>query len=133
MRAEFTALVEPGDVDVLIHEIGLKTVVDIRRPAETRYESAPWDEHGVRWLNFPFGLGRGTAVATAGADFPGVYWATSSTIRPLSSRPSRRCSSPTTCPRCFTAPRARTGPACSARCLLDTLGVTRDVIADDYA
>ena len=73
LRAEFTDLVAEGDLDLLVHQIGLRTVVDLRRRGETRHESVPWHEHGVTWVNCPFGLGRGAAVATAGARFVDVY------------------------------------------------------------
>ncbi len=133
MRAEFTALVEPGDVDVLIHKIGLKTVVDIRRPAETRHESAPWDEHGVRWVNYPFGLGRGAAVANAGADFPSVYLGYLEHDPATVAQAVATLLEPDNLPAMFHCAAGKDRTGVLSALLLDTLGVSRDAIADDYA
>ncbi len=133
MRAEFTALIEPGDVDVLVHEIGLKTVVDIRRRSETRHESAPWDEHGVRWLNYPFGLGRGAAVASAGADFPAVYMGYIENDPKTVAEAVSTLLEPDHLPAMFHCAAGKDRTGVLSALLLDTLGVTRDAIADDYA
>jgi protein-tyrosine phosphatase len=133
VRAEFTALVEPGDVDVLIHKIGLKTVVDIRRPSETRHESAPWDEHGVRWHNFPFGLGRGAAVASAGADFPGVYLGYLEHDPATVAQAVATLLEPGNLPAMFHCAAGKDRTGVLSALLLDVLGVTHDAIADDYA
>jgi hypothetical protein len=96
----------------LVHRFGLRTVVDIRRPSETRHKSVPLAEHGVRWLNCPFGLGKGAAVAVGGADFASVYLGYLEADPGPVVQASKRCSSPTTIPRCSTAPPERTAPAC---------------------
>ena len=133
MRAEFTALIEPGDVDVLVHEIGLRTVVDIRRRSETRYESAPWDEHGIKWLNYPFGLGRGAAVANAGADFPTVYMGYLEHDPTTVAQAVTTLLEPDNLPAMFHCAAGKDRTGVLSALLLDTLGVTRDAIADDYA
>ena len=133
MRAEFTALIEPGDVDVLVHEIGLKTVVDIRRPSETRHESAPWDEHGVRWLNYPFGLGRGAAVANAGADFPAVYMGYLENDPATVAQAVATLLEPDNLPAMFHCAAGKDRTGVLSALLLDLLGVPHDAIADDYA
>jgi protein-tyrosine phosphatase len=133
VRAEFTDLIAPGDVDVLVHRFGLRTVVDIRRPSETRHESVAWAEHGVDWHNFPFGLGKGAAVAVGGADFASVYLGYLHTDPATVIGAVETLLDPGNHPAMFHCAAGKDRTGVLSALLLDVLGVPHDVIASDYA
>ena len=133
VRAEFTDLIAPADVDALVHRIGLRTVVDIRRPAEARYESVPWADHGIRWHNFPFGLGKGAAVAVGGADFAAVYLGYLDTDPVTVIGAVETLLDPDNHPAMFHCAAGKDRTGVLSALLLDVLDVPHDAIAEDYA
>ncbi len=133
VRAEFTDLIAATDVDLLVHRIGLRTVVDIRRPSETRHESVAWDEHRVTWHNFPFGLGKGAAVAGAGADFAAVYLSYLETDPATVVQAVEVLLDPANHPAMFHCAAGKDRTGVLSALLLDVAGVLPEAIAEDYA
>jgi protein-tyrosine phosphatase len=133
LRAEFTDLVAEGDLDLLVHRIGLRTVVDLRRRGAARHESVPWHEHGVMWVNCPFGLGRGAAVANAGADFVEVYLGYLETDPATVVNAVETLLDPANHPAMLHCAAGKDRTGVLAALLLDVLGVGHAAIAEDYA
>ena len=133
IRAEFTDLVAGDDLARLFHEIGLRTVVDLRRRGEARHESVPWDRHGVRWVNCAFGLGRGAAVATAGARFVEVYLGYLDADPDTVVRAVDTLLDPAAHPAMLHCAAGKDRTGVLAALLLDVAGVEPEAIAEDYA
>jgi len=127
VRAEFTAAPELAD------RLRLRTVVDLRRPRETEHESVAWAEHGVRWINLPFGLGKASAVAGAGADFPSVYLGYLEHNPKTVIEAAAILMEPDNLPAMFHCAAGKDRTGVLSALLLDVLGVERAAIADDYA
>jgi protein tyrosine/serine phosphatase len=133
VRAEFTDLVAPGDVDRLVRRIGLKTVVDLRRRSEIRHESVPWHDHGVHWHNLPFGLGKGSAVAIGKADYVAIYLGYLENDPATVVKAVELLLDPDAHPAMFHCAAGKDRTGVLSALLLDVAGVTHDAIAEDYA
>jgi protein-tyrosine phosphatase len=72
-RGELMASLLEGDVDLLIGEVGLSGVVDLRSRGEVRHHPGTWLEHGVAWVHCPFRLGATAPVPGPGVDYVASY------------------------------------------------------------
>ncbi|WP_340537346.1 tyrosine-protein phosphatase [Nocardioides sp. GXZ039] len=117
----------PGFVDVAhaVETLGLRSVVDLRQPAEAQYECVDWSAHGVDYLAVPISAGRETSWH---AKYQGYL-----THRPdLVVEAVRKVITPEDAPVLFhcAAGKDRTGTV--AALVLGLLGVPDEEIIADY-
>jgi len=121
-RAELLPQLTDADVDLLVRELGLRSVVDLRTRGEIRHTPGIWVEHGVAWINAPFRLVRTAPVPGPRADYVAAY------LGFLEGGPERialaieAVMDPGNGPVLFHCAAGK-----------DLLGVPREVIAEDYA
>jgi protein tyrosine/serine phosphatase len=132
-RGELLPSLVEDDVEILIREVGLRSVVDLRSRGEVRHEPGRWLEHDVAWINCPFRLGKLAPVPGPGADYVAAYFgfleggpravllAVETLMEPAGHPALFHCA----------AGKDRTGVLSAL--LLDVLGVPHEVIAEDYA
>ncbi|MGX6448158.1 tyrosine-protein phosphatase [Patulibacter sp. S7RM1-6] len=133
LRGALLARLVEEDVHVLVRDLGLRTVVDLRTRGEVRHEPGSWLEHQVAWVHAPLRLGDFPAVPTPGADHahhylgfleegPGPIVLALRTLMAAEHRPALlHCA----------AGKDRTGVVSALA--LDVLDVPADAIAADYA
>jgi hypothetical protein len=132
-RGELLPALMEEDVEILIREIGLRTVVDLRSRSEVRHEAGRWLEHDVAWVNCPFRLGRLAAVPGAGTDYLAAY------LGFLEAGPRavvlavETLMTPEGHPALFHCAAGKDRTGVLSALLLDVLGVPHEVIAEDYA
>jgi hypothetical protein len=132
-RGELLPVLLEQDVEILIREVGLRTVVDLRTRGEVRHEAGRWLEHEVGWVNCPFRLGTLAPVPGPGADFVAAYMGFLEGGPRAVLLAVETLMNPDNQPALFhcAAGKDRTGVLTAL--LLDVLGVPHDVIAEDYA
>jgi protein-tyrosine phosphatase len=132
-RGELLPILVEQDVEILIREVGLRTVVDLRTRGEVRHEAGRWLEHEVAWVNCPFRLGKLAPVPGPGADFVSAY------LGFLEGGPGavvlavETLIDPDNQPALFHCAAGKDRTGVLSALLLDVLGVPHDVIAEDYA
>jgi protein-tyrosine phosphatase len=132
-RGELLPVLMEQDVELLIREVGLRSVVDLRTRDEVRHEPGRWLEHEVAWVNCPFRLGTLAPVPGPGADFLAAY------LGFLEGGPhavllaAETLMDPDHQPALFHCAAGKDRTGVLSALLLDVLGVPHDVIADDYA
>lgn len=121
------------DVSVLVDQLGLRTVLDLRRPPEVRgTPTTPLLQRGVTFLNFPFR----TAVAIPGEPdarslVEHYLYYLEADPKPLIGAVRALCSTETQ-PAIFHCAVGKDRTGTLAALLLDALGVERDLIGLDY-
>jgi protein tyrosine/serine phosphatase len=132
-RGELLSSLIDADVEVLIGEVGLRTVVDLRTRGEVRHSLGNWAEHDVAWIHCPFRLGGLAPIPGPGADYVAAYMGfLEADPRPvlLAARTLMNVESHPALFHCA-AGKDRTGVLSAL--LLDVLGAPRPAIAEDYA
>ena len=132
VRAEFTALVEPGDVDVLIHKIGLKTVVDIRRPSRDPVRVRTVGRARRALAQLPLRARQRRRRRDRRRRLSGVYLGYLEHDPATVAQAVATLLEPDNLPAMFHCAAGKDRTGVLSALLLDTLGVSRDVIADDY-
>lgn len=132
-RGELLPSLVEEDVQILIRDVGLRSVVDLRTRGEIRHEPGSWLEHDVVWINCPFRLGRLAPVPGPGADFVAAYLGfLDGGPRPILLA-ARSLMDPDLHPALFHCAAGKDRTGVLSALLLDVLGVPRAVIAEDYA
>jgi protein-tyrosine phosphatase len=133
LRGELLPTLLEQDVEILIREVGLRTVVDLRTRGEVRHQAGRWLEHDVAWVNCPFRLGGLAPVPGPGADFVAAY------LSFLEGGPravllaAETLMNPDHHPGLFHCAAGKDRTGVLSALLLDVLGVPHEVIAEDYA
>jgi protein-tyrosine phosphatase len=131
-RGELLPSLVEEDVEILIREVGLRTVVDLRTRSEVRHGAGGWMEHGVAWVNAPFKLGKLAPIPGPGADYIAAY------LGFLEGRPravvlaAETLMRPGSHPALFHCAAGKDRTGVLSALLLDVLGVPHEVIAEDY-
>jgi protein tyrosine/serine phosphatase len=123
-RSDYPAFADVED-GAAVRELGLRTVVDLRRGAEAGFECVSWDDHGVRYHRCPLTAGGETSWHARYHSYL--------THRPETAVEAvRQVTEPATHPVLFhcAAGKDRTGVV--AALVLSVLGVDAEQIVADY-
>ena len=133
LRGEFTPSLAEADLSLLVTEMGLRTVVDLRTRSEVRTAPGSWLAHAVTIVHCPLPLVAGDPVPGADDDLLTIYLGFLEAGPAPLVRAVHVLIDQASHPALFhcAAGKDRTG-ALSA-ILLDLLGVPREVNAQDYA
>jgi protein-tyrosine phosphatase len=123
----------PGDIELLVQRVGLRTVVDLRTDVEVDAVAARWDEHEIAWVHCPLYLGHRQPIHDPRTDHAAAY------VDYLTGDPEPALRAVTTLmdpaahPALFhcAAGKDRTGVVAAS--LLEVLSVPDETIAEDYA
>jgi protein-tyrosine phosphatase len=133
LRGELTPELTAGDVDLLSQEIGLRTVIDLRRDDEVRAAPLSWPRESVRRLHCPLALPSSQALPrTAGELVTGYLDFLSVDPAPLVAA-MRAVLDPACHPVLFHCASGKDRTGVLSALALDVLGVPREVNARDYA
>jgi protein-tyrosine phosphatase len=132
-RGELIPELLDADVDVLVAEVGLRSVVDLRTRGEVRHHPGRWLEHGVAWINCPFRLGRFGPVPGPGADYVTAYFGSLEAGPAAVLLAVRALIDPGAHPALFHCAAGKDRTGVLSALLLDLLGVAPRAIAEDYA
>jgi protein tyrosine/serine phosphatase len=132
-RGELIAPLLEADVEILVAQVGLRSVVDLRTRGEVRHIPGTWLEHGVAWIHCPFRLGEFGPVPGPGADYVAGYLGfLAADPRPVLLA-AGTLMKPDSHPALFHCAAGKDRTGVLSALLLDVLGVSRPVIAEDYA
>ncbi|GIW05592.1 MAG: hypothetical protein KatS3mg060_0397 [Dehalococcoidia bacterium] len=142
-RSGLTHAITAEGLETLARELGIRTVVDLRTPAELRAGLLPLEEHGIRHVHASLLEGEDMAaelqVERVMAMFAGTYrWADSYVAMVESSPDAIRhvfesLAEPAALPAVIQCSGGRDRTGVTIGLLLAVLGVAPETIAEDYA
>jgi protein-tyrosine phosphatase len=133
LRGELTPELTAGDVDLLSREIGLRTVIDLRRDDEVRAAPLSWPREPIRRLHCPLALPSSQALPRTADELVTGY------VQFLEVDPTpmvaamRALLDPACHPLLFHCASGKDRTGVLSALALDVLDVPREVNARDYA
>jgi protein tyrosine/serine phosphatase len=132
-RGELLSALVDADVELLIGQAGLRTVIDLRSREEVRDTLGNWLEHEVAWVHCPFRLGKLAPMPGPGANYVAAYLSFLEADPAPVLLAARTLMSPESHPALFHCAAGKDRTGVLSALLLDVLGVHRSAIAEDYA